>query len=832
MKGFMMAGVKFYTVLGIVVLLFATPCVVNASLQSEFDDLPDGSIIAWGNDDNQVSDVPEFSDFKAIAAGRNHSLAVRADGSLVAWGDNTNGETDIPEGGGYVAVAVGWNHSLALHSGGSISAWGLNNSEVPDPNEYFVEIAAGIDFSLGRKTDGSVVGWGGSNAHGQRTIPALGAGEKYKAISAGGYHALAIVSNTDPQIDDKLVAWGWDIFGQATVLPDMEFGNYIDIAAGTYHSVALLDDGTIIVWGNILNMGQVPAVEDGFKSVSAGKDYCMARRNDNSIEVWGNLADPNLVDDIPSGNIYEVISAGYDHALTLANPPVRVITPNGREFLSADTVFTITWETQNDIDNVIIDLSTDFGETYLPEYSVTVSNDEPKSYSWEIPSVNSAVCRIRISDAADPNRYDESDHPFTVYPPNVGVIVGWGDDTNGKVSDVPDAQNCDMLAAGEEYSLALLKDGSVLGWGKIYPAETGVIPADPNYTDIAAGAAFYIALHKDSSIYCWGINYDGQVSGVPAGNDFIDVAAGAYHGLAINDAGDVKGWGKSTNGQANDQIGINAIAIAAGGNQSIAILDDGSLLAWGNNDYGQWNEPTGSFTAVASGREHHLALREDKSLVAWGNTNPAIVPTGNDYIAVAAGDSYSLALREDGTIVGWGNNPFGQITVPVGYDFFKIVAGKKHVLAFGNPAFTVIDPIKDELLRSNTEYAISWYTHAIAGGKATMVNLYYSVDDGANWVSINPDTEGDEDLDPDPIVNSGIYENWLVPEATSKVCRIKLQNGDDTEIAIISDPFGVYTCTLSLDGNNDCEVDLLDFALFAGQWLQCGNPFDTNCYIP
>ncbi|MCF7957841.1 MAG: hypothetical protein K9M57_05260 [Phycisphaerae bacterium] len=840
MKGCVMAGVKNYTVLGIIVLLLVGPCVVIASLQSDFDALPDGSIVAWGNDDDmQVRDVPEFSDFKAVAAGANHSLAVRADGSLVAWGDNSNGETDVPKGGGYVAVAVGWNHSLALHSDGSVRSWGLTGSP-PDPNSNFVAIAAGIDFSLGLKADGSLVGWGGGNVHGQRTIPALAVGEKYKAIAAGGYHGLAIVTDSDPQTADRLAAWGWDFFDLDTVPPGWETGDFRAIGAGTYHNVSLEADGTINVWGNVNAMSSVPSIEPGgFKSVACGEGYSVALRNNGSIEVWGDIAmDPRLVNAIPAGDIYKVVSAGRNHVLALADPPIRVITPNGAEFLSADTTFTITWETQSGIDDVIIDLSTDFGATYLPEYSVRVPNST-RSYAWQIPVVNSAVCRIRISDADDPNRYDESDHPFTVYPPNVGVIVGWGDDSHLKASDVPATHHCDKLAAGHEHSLALLTDGSIRGWGRT-DFGLDLIPADPNYIDIAAGEAFSIALHQNGAITCWGSNIDGQAA-PPTEWDYTQVAAGDYHGLAINRSGDVIGWGKGDQGaayasdmQAYDKMGINAIAIAAGGNQSLAIIEDGSLLAWGNNDYGQWTEPTGSyaagngFIAVASGRFHHVALREDKSLVAWGNTSAA--PAGNDFVAIAAGDSFSLALREDGTIEGWGFDTFGQISVPRGYDFFKIAAGQKHALAFGNPAFTITAPAKGELLRAGSLYSLQWLTHAISSGKATHVNLFYSIDDGAIWTAINPDSDGDEDEDPDPVANVNQYENWLLPQVTSQTCRIKLQDGDLPDVEMVSAAFTLYQCTLTLDANEDCQVDLLDFALFVSQWLHCGNPFDQGCY--
>jgi hypothetical protein len=62
-----------------------------------------------------------------IAAGGSHSLALKYDGTVVAWGYNNNGQSSVPAGlSGVTQIAGGGAHSLALKSDGTVVAWGYN----------------------------------------------------------------------------------------------------------------------------------------------------------------------------------------------------------------------------------------------------------------------------------------------------------------------------------------------------------------------------------------------------------------------------------------------------------------------------------------------------------------------------------------------------------------------------------------------------------------------------------------------------------------------------------------------------------------------------------
>jgi len=99
---------------------------------------------------------PGLSDVTAIAAGSDHSLALKSDGTVVGWGWNGNHQVDIPADlSGVTAIAAGLAHSLALKSNGEVVGWGWNDDHQVDiPAEAqggVTVIAAGLLHSLALK---------------------------------------------------------------------------------------------------------------------------------------------------------------------------------------------------------------------------------------------------------------------------------------------------------------------------------------------------------------------------------------------------------------------------------------------------------------------------------------------------------------------------------------------------------------------------------------------------------------------------------------------------------------------------------------------------------
>ena len=94
-------------------------------------------------------------------------------------------------------------------------------------------------FMLQSTFAGSIVGWG---------FVKPPDGSDFIAIAAGLSHGLALRS------DGSIIGWGagksgqtgWPNFGQAD---PPEGNNFVAIAAGYYHNLALKSDGSIVCWG-------------------------------------------------------------------------------------------------------------------------------------------------------------------------------------------------------------------------------------------------------------------------------------------------------------------------------------------------------------------------------------------------------------------------------------------------------------------------------------------------------------------------------------------------------------------------------------------------------
>ncbi|MFC2084682.1 cellulase family glycosylhydrolase [Bacteroidota bacterium] len=106
--------------------------------------------------------------------------------------------------------------------------------------------------------------------------------------------------------------------------------------------------------------------------------------------------------------------------LKVVNPTITLLIPNGGEEWLAGSQQTISWTSQ-DIENVKIEYSLNNGSAWNLITASIPAQDE--SFMWQVPSMSSENCLIKINNAADSNLYDVSDSKFSIKDPSLTLLT-------------------------------------------------------------------------------------------------------------------------------------------------------------------------------------------------------------------------------------------------------------------------------------------------------------------------------------------------------------------------------------------------------------------------
>jgi uncharacterized repeat protein (TIGR01451 family) len=341
----------------------------------------------------------------AIAAGGSHSLAVRSDHTALAWGQNTYGK--LGDG------------SMADH-----------NKPVPvNGLSGVAAVAGGVDHTLALLQNGTVWAWGrndvgmlgnGTFASSALPVQVKGLGgngllTNVVAIAAGGYHSLALLAN------GTVVSWGLNSNGQlgngATGVSNVPvqvtgLNGAVAIAGGTYHSLALLSNGTVLAWGNN-NEGEV-----GNGTITVQVVVPVAVKNPAGTGVLSGVRS---------------IASGLEHSLAL---------------LTNGTVVTWGLNSSGQLGN---------GTTVNSSLPVPVSGIGGSGTLSGVAAVSGGF-----------------NHSLALL--SSGGAVAWGSGSIGQLGNgsftsskvpvvVTGLAGATAIAAGGQHSLALLADGTVHAWG-------------------------------------------------------------------------------------------------------------------------------------------------------------------------------------------------------------------------------------------------------------------------------------------------------------------------------------------------------------------------------
>ncbi len=564
-----------------------------------------------------------------------------------------------------VAIAAGGDHVCVILDNSTVKCWGDNT---------FGQLGLGNTAARGDNPNEM-----GNN------LPAvnLGTGRTAKAITAGSAHTCAILDNS------TVKCWGYNGFGQLG-LGDInsrgdnanEMGNSLPtvnlgtgrtakaIAAGAYHTCALLDNNQVKCWGDNLSaqlglgdtnsrgdnaneMGNsLPALNFGLGrtpiALVAGRgDHTCVVLDDQQVKCWGyngtgqlgqgdinNRGDNagemgdalRVVDtgpDRPAASTVAAIAGGSDHACAVM----------------ADATASC-WG-----DNAVGDLGQGNFNPKLPPAPVLDATLSPLHGVKAIASAASTSCAVLTDGTVD---------CWGVNVPGVG--------TSDVAVPVAGVSGAIAISSGGGQTCALLASGDASCWmGQQSPALVGL----QGGTAITVGGSWACALISDGTVQCWGredfgefgdrgsnvIQTPSAATAVPNLSDAVAVsgAESGYHVCAVRADGGVLCWGENRAGEIGDgttpmdQVDgptpvsnlTGAFGVVAGMIQhSCAVLTNGTVECWGDNSEGQLGDGTMA-----------PLLSPSTTAAVSGITNAA---------SVTAGDNFSCAALSDGRAFCWG----------------------------------------------------------------------------------------------------------------------------------------------------------------------------------
>lgn len=591
-----------------------------------------------------AGDGEALSGVQEITAGALHTCAVLADDDVACWGANFFGQ--LGDGGTDGApsavsvgddagdafdsvrtVAAGGHHTCALMTNGRVRCWGANGSGQLGSGEAD---ASSVPVPVGAEGGGELSAIVGLSAGDRHTCAVSRSG----SVRCWGANSAGQVGDGATSDHDRAVAVvGLGGHGQ---LDDVD-----EVAAGSEHTCALLDDGRLNCWGangdgqladREVATASSPVVApyelSGVKDVVVGGAHTCILSTTNLASCWGangdgQVGDGTIVDrPLPTavaevggdGQLSDVkqLVAGRDHTCAL--------TTSGRVRCWGSNFFGQLGDgTTTDVATpVIVPTAAGTGELAgIKQLSAGAFHTcavltNGRLYCWGA-NFSNQLGSVTSGNASLPQ-----------------VVVG--PDGTGELSEVAEVH------AGGFHTCVLANDESVSCWGANAfgqvgdgsdddaaaptPVQLATGGALDNAVELSVGEFHACALRRGGSIACWGGNFFGQLgdktitdrpgavtvkglSGGAALTGVGDVVAGGSHSCAVTAADEAVCWGGNSRGQLGDGttvgrtapvpvVGLDGAddltdvgALGLGGTHSCAVHSDSRLTCWGLNESGQ-----------------------------------------------------------------------------------------------------------------------------------------------------------------------------------------------------------------------------------------------------
>lgn len=395
-------------------------------------------------------------------------------------------------------------------------------------------------------------------------------------IMSFAFFAVMLITNSK-QPEEPLVETdkATDIEAHEPIM-DVIAGRIIQVSAGHTHSAALMEDGTVWVWGDNLYDGNTAAYTefqgryainttfrtetnqpkikkidiDNVVYIAAGNYITAAIKNDGSLWTWGY-------------NVYGALGNGID----FTDPP----------------------DIEHKIDSTPYKILDDVESVSLGDgWGMAVKKDGTL-WTWG-KNTAGVLCN--------------------------GEFTGGQSCTPNKTMD-----NVSAASAGENHGLALKKDGTVWVWGS---NENGQLGNADNKVDssskplkvlddavqISAGYLHSSAIKKDGTVWTWGGVTDGRASKptqypIKTSENIVETNGGNNWPLFLADDGKLYTW-DAGNKRLHD-IMDSVIQVSMFSNHYLVLKDDGSVWAFGSNKFSQLGDGT------LEKRDEPIMIYEDQS---------------------------------------------------------------------------------------------------------------------------------------------------------------------------------------------------------------------------
>ena len=665
-----------------------------------------GEVTCWGaNNDGQLgngtTNAPSApvhvrglgSGVSVVAAGAAHACAVTATDGVKCWGANTQGQlgngTNLSSAlpvdvtgltSGVSTIAAGAEHTCAVKYGGEVLCWGRNNSG---------QLGNG-SFNNSSATPVSVVGLTANMiaAGSDHTcaLPATGGG--VQCWGSNGYQQLGVDGVATPRSGVPVYVSG---FGAGT--------SAAMVGAGERHTCAMSGSGVMSCWGyngtgqlgrGTYSFAELPGFVTGLgtpvQEIGVGAFHSCAYVDSVGVKCWGYNAQGQLGDgtlansstpvNVPGLNIDVLLGLGYSHSC------VQVRTPSNS---------THCWGSNGD------------GELGLGTVSASRVPADVQGFGNDVAAVSAGsgfscfldvAGKVRCMGGSDRGQLGDGLNTSSASPVAVtGLSSGVLALASGYEHSCAVTGTGSIKCWGYGGSLAL---GNGSYSNALAPVDVGGLPEAA--TSVATGQSHTCAVTTESAAKCWGKNTAGQlgdgstddrpfptqVSGLVAASGVTAISGGDFHTCAVV-AGSAQCWGDNSNGQLGDgtmdsrtvpavvdSLTTGVTAIASRGFHSCAIVS-GMAQCWGSNAFGQLGNGS----------------------TAGSSVPVPVAGLGNNVTGIAAGPSHTCAIA-DGAPWCWGDNSRGQLgdgtitssPIPVRAiglpQIFSIVAGYLHTCAAAN----------------------------------------------------------------------------------------------------------------------------------------------------